>query len=114
MTRAMLETEAKTQQRTRIAVRALRKRFMDIAQQKEIVALDGIDLDIGDYELLTILGPSGCGKTTLLNVVAGFEHATSGKVMLDGQPIRSPGPDRGVVFQEYALFPWLSVEENIE
>jgi NitT/TauT family transport system ATP-binding protein len=98
----------------RIVIRALRKRFTDIARQEEVVALDGIDLDIADDEFLTILGPSGCGKTTLLNIVAGFEQATSGDVRLDGEPIRAPGPDRGVVFQEYALFPWLTVAQNIE
>ena len=99
---------------TRILVRALRKRFNDIARQQEIVALEGIDVEIADDEFLTILGPSGCGKTTLLNIVAGFEQATSGDVRLDGDPIPGPGPDRGVVFQEYALFPWLTVEQNIE
>lgn len=97
-----------------IVIRGLRKQFADIARQEEIVAIDGIDLDVGDDEFLTILGPSGCGKTTLLNIVAGFDHATSGEVKLDGEPVRKPGPDRGVVFQEYALFPWLSVEQNIE
>jgi NitT/TauT family transport system ATP-binding protein len=99
---------------SRIAIRGLRKHFTDIARQEEIVAIDGVDLDIRDYEFLTILGPSGCGKTTLLNIVAGFDQATSGEITLDGEPIRRPGPDRGVVFQEYALFPWLSVQQNIE
>jgi ABC-type nitrate/sulfonate/bicarbonate transport system ATPase subunit len=99
---------------SRIVIRALRKRFTDISRGQEIVALDGIDLDIADDEFLTILGPSGCGKTTLLNIVAGFEQASGGDLRLDGEPIRGPGPDRGVVFQEYALFPWLTVEQNIE
>ena len=102
------------QQQSRIAVRGLRKHFADIARQEQIVALDGIDLEIGDDEFLTILGPSGCGKTTLLNIIAGFDQATSGDVRLDGEAILKPGPDRGVVFQEYALFPWLTVEQNIE
>jgi NitT/TauT family transport system ATP-binding protein len=102
------------QQQSRIAVRGLRKHFIDISRQEQIVALDGIDLEIGDDEFLTILGPSGCGKTTLLNIIAGFDRATSGDVRLDGEAILKPGPDRGVVFQEYALFPWLTVEQNIE
>jgi|HubBroStandDraft_1064217.scaffolds.fasta_scaffold23411_4 NitT/TauT family transport system ATP-binding protein len=102
------------QQQSRIAVRGLRKHFVDISRQDQIVALDGIDLEIGDDEFLTILGPSGCGKTTLLNIIAGFDRATSGDVRLDGEAILKPGPDRGVVFQEYALFPWLTVEQNIE
>ena len=98
----------------RIVVRGLRKRFTDIARREEVVALDGIDLEIGDDEFLTVLGPSGCGKTTLLNIVAGFEGATGGEVQVDGEAVLKPGPDRGVVFQEYALFPWLTVAQNIE
>jgi NitT/TauT family transport system ATP-binding protein len=98
----------------RIVARGLRKEFVDISRQAEVVALSSIDLDVGEDEFLTILGPSGCGKSTLLNIIAGFEHATDGEVRLDGQTIRDPGPDRGVVFQEYALFPWLNVTQNIE
>ncbi len=102
------------QPQSRIVMRGLRKHFIDISRQEQIVALDGVDLEIGDDEFLTILGPSGCGKTTLLNIIAGFDQATGGDVHLDGEAILKPGPDRGVVFQEYALFPWLTVEQNIE
>jgi ABC-type nitrate/sulfonate/bicarbonate transport system ATPase subunit len=106
--------ESTPRKQPRIVVRALRKRFSDIARREEVIALDGLDLAIAADEFLTILGPSGCGKTTLLNIVAGFEQASSGDLRLDDVPIRGPGPDRGVVFQEYALFPWLTVEQNIE
>jgi NitT/TauT family transport system ATP-binding protein len=98
----------------RIVVRDLCKRFIDISRREEVVALDGINLHVADDEFLTILGPSGCGKTTLLNIVAGFELASAGDVLLDDVPIWGPGPDRGVVFQEYALFPWLNVQQNVE
>ena len=101
-------------QAERIVIRGLRKQFRDIARQEEVIALDGIDLAVADDEFLTVLGPSGCGKTTLLNIVASFETANGGEVLLDGEPVRKPGPDRGVVFQEYALFPWLTVQQNIE
>jgi ABC-type nitrate/sulfonate/bicarbonate transport system ATPase subunit len=107
-------TEARAEKKPRIVVRGLRKRFTDIARQQELIAIECMDLEIGDDEFLTILGPSGCGKTTFLNIVAGFEQATGGELALDGEPIRKPGPDRGVVFQEYALFPWLTVAQNIE
>jgi NitT/TauT family transport system ATP-binding protein len=107
-------TKLSSQKSPRILMRGLRKQFLDIARKEVVIALDGIDLEIGDDEFLTILGPSGCGKTTLLNIVACFESASGGEVRLDGEPVRKPGPDRGVVFQEYALFPWLTVQQNIE
>lgn len=78
-----------------------------------IVALDSIDFDVREGEFVTILGPSGCGKTTLLNVIAGLVKPTLGHVKLDGHPITKPGPDRAVVFQEHALFPWRTVWNNI-
>lgn len=98
----------------RIACRGLKKSYFDIRRKEEIVAIDGLDLEVADREFVTILGPSGCGKTTFLNIVAGFERETGGSLVLDGAPITGPGPDRGVVFQEYALFPWLTIEENVE
>ncbi len=78
-----------------------------------VTALSNVDLEIGDSEFVTIVGASGCGKSTLLNLVAGFEKASTGRILVDGREVRQPGPDRGVVFQQTALFPWLSVEENI-
>ncbi|HVR63360.1 MAG TPA: ATP-binding cassette domain-containing protein, partial [Polyangia bacterium] len=76
-------------------------------------ALDAVDLDVGKGELVCLLGPSGCGKSTLLNVVAGFVPASQGSVRVAGANVTKPGPERAVVFQEYALFPWLTVEQNV-
>jgi NitT/TauT family transport system ATP-binding protein len=76
-------------------------------------ALEGIDLTVNDGELVALLGPSGCGKSTLLNLIASFENASSGELLVHGESHDAPGPDRGVVFQEAALFPWLNVWENV-
>jgi NitT/TauT family transport system ATP-binding protein len=76
-------------------------------------ALEPIDLSVGNNDFVTILGPSGCGKSTLLRIVAGLDRPTSGRVILDGEEITGPGADRGMVFQSYTLFPWLTVRENI-
>ncbi|MBM3548044.1 MAG: ABC transporter ATP-binding protein [Alphaproteobacteria bacterium] len=76
-------------------------------------ALEPIDLAVADNDFITILGPSGCGKSTLLRIVAGLDAPSTGRVLLDGQPVAGPGPDRGMVFQSYTLFPWLTVERNI-
>lgn len=80
---------------------------------KQLLALDETTLQVYDGEFLCLLGPSGCGKTTLLNLFAGFERATSGTLRLDARVIDGPGMDRGVVFQEHALFPWLNVHDNV-
>jgi NitT/TauT family transport system ATP-binding protein len=82
-------------------------------KEREVVALRDINLEIAKGEFVCLLGPSGCGKSTLLNAVAGFSLPSSGTISVDGQPIAQPGPDRGMVFQEYALFPWMTVAQNI-
>jgi NitT/TauT family transport system ATP-binding protein len=76
--------------------------------------VDGVDLEVRQGEFVSIIGPSGCGKTTLLNIVGGFVKPTRGQVLLDHEPVKGPGPDRGVIFQEYGVFPWLTVRGNIE
>jgi NitT/TauT family transport system ATP-binding protein len=75
--------------------------------------VDDVSYTIDDGDFVAVIGPSGCGKTTMMNMVAGFMHPTSGRVLLDGKPIQGPGPDRGVMFQEYGVFPWLTVRDNI-
>ncbi|MGL4496275.1 MAG: ABC transporter ATP-binding protein [Beijerinckiaceae bacterium] len=79
-----------------------------------VKALDNINLEIGEKEFVAIVGPSGCGKTTCLRMVAGFEPASAGIVSVNGKAVTSPGPDRAVVFQQFALFPWKTVRQNID
>jgi NitT/TauT family transport system ATP-binding protein len=79
----------------------------------ELEALRNIELSVADGEFVCLLGPSGCGKSTLLNAVAGFVKPTAGRVLVQGKPVAAPGPDRAMVFQEYALFPWMTVAENV-
>src|SRR5207237_9852011 len=76
-------------------------------------ALSRTDLSVEDNDFICLLGPSGCGKSTLLRIVAGLETPTTGRVLPDGKPVAGPVPDRGMVFQSYTLFPWLTVEQNI-
>ncbi|MBE69210.1 MAG: sulfonate ABC transporter ATP-binding protein [Thalassospira sp.] len=78
-----------------------------------VLALDDVSLDVANDTFSVIVGPSGCGKSTLLRLVAGLETPTSGRLELDGQPINGPSADRGMVFQSYTLFPWLTVRENV-
>ncbi|HMK79871.1 MAG TPA: ABC transporter ATP-binding protein [Xanthobacteraceae bacterium] len=96
---------------TRLAIRHVTKRFA--VGDEEIEALARIDLAIRAGELVCLIGASGCGKSTLLRIVAGFEEPTSGEIQVDGKPITGPGRDRGMVFQDYALFPWMTVQQNI-
>jgi NitT/TauT family transport system ATP-binding protein len=84
------------------------------AGKASLQALQDIDLEIAEKEFVAIVGPSGCGKTTCLRMVAGFERPTSGTVIVNGKPVSGPGPDRAVVFQHFALFPWKNVRQNIE
>lgn len=79
-----------------------------------VTAVDEVSFDVNQGEFVCLLGPSGCGKTTILNILAGLDQPTSGEALLDGGPIPGPGPDRAVLFQEPALFPWLSVVANVE
>ena len=80
----------------------------------EMIALNGVNLDIHENEFITVVGPSGCGKSTILNIIAGLLEPTSGNVYVDGKKVEGPGPERGVVFQQYALFPWLTVRNNVK
>jgi NitT/TauT family transport system ATP-binding protein len=96
---------------TTIQINAVNKVFS--GQGGDVVALNDINLEIASGEFICLLGPSGCGKSTLLNAIAGFSHPTSGQILAGNKPVTEPGPDRGMVFQEYALFPWMTVERNI-
>src|SRR5438105_10498817 len=80
----------------------------------EVVAIDRLSLDVADCQIVSIVGPSGCGKSTLLRLVAGLVRPSSGAIWLDGHQVADPGADRGMVFQSYTLFPWLTVQGNVE
>ncbi len=95
-----------------LTIRGVAKRFTTL-QGSQTLALQATDLDVAENDFITILGPSGCGKSTLLRIVAGLETPSEGTVMLDGQRIAGPGADRGMVFQSYTLFPWLTVRDNV-
>jgi len=90
-----------------LTVRGVERRF------DKTLALQATDLDVAENDFITILGPSGCGKSTLLRIVAGLDRQTAGEVMLEGRRIDGPGADRGMVFQSYTLFPWLTVRDNV-
>ncbi len=88
-------------------------RTFTAAKGQATQALLPVDFHVNDNDFVTILGPSGCGKSTMLRIVAGLDYPTSGRVLLDGRPVEGPGADRGMVFQSYTLFPWLTIEQNI-
>src|SRR3954453_17259031 len=80
---------------------------------RPVLALEEVSLDVGNREFVALLGPSGCGKSTLLYLIGGFLPVEGGRILVDGAPVGAPGPDRGIVFQHFALFPWKSVRANI-
>jgi NitT/TauT family transport system ATP-binding protein len=97
-----------------VVIKGVSRTFPGVRGGQPTQALAPVDLSVGEGDFVAILGPSGCGKSTLLRIVAGLDRPTSGTVTLDGQSIAGPGADRGMVFQSYTLFPWLTVTENIE
>ena len=96
----------------RIDIKGVEKVFGGVSGPAR--ALDPVSLSIAENEIVCVVGASGCGKTTLMNIVAGLESATRGVVEVGGKAVTRPRPDRGVIFQQYALFPWLSVRKNVE
>ncbi|MCM3567795.1 ABC transporter ATP-binding protein [Neobacillus mesonae] len=94
-----------------LKIQDVNKQFVN--QKEASTVLSDINLEINEGEFVSILGPSGCGKSTLLSIVAGLTKPTSGEILLNGQQITKPGKDRGMVFQQAALFPWMTVEENV-
>jgi NitT/TauT family transport system ATP-binding protein len=95
----------------KISIRGLSKIFGE--GPGATVALDNIDLDVGEHSFVTLVGASGCGKSTLLRIIAGLEYHTGGEAVANGKAVTGPGADRAMVFQQYSLFPWLNVAENI-
>lgn len=96
-----------------LALDQVAKTFSVSRSKQSMRAIENVSLDIYPGEFVSIVGPSGCGKSTLLNMLAGLEMPTSGKLLMEGQPITGPSADRGMMFQEYALFPWCTVRENV-
>ncbi len=96
-----------------LIVERLSKVYYDPRLDEEVVALADVSFSVAAGEFVAVVGPSGCGKSTLLNLIAGFVEPSGGRILLDGRPVTGPGPDRGVVFQSYALFPWKTVLQNV-
>ena len=98
---------------SKLAIEEISRVFPGVRKGEPTRALEPINLKVSDNDFVTILGPSGCGKSTLLRLVAGLDRPTTGRILLDGRPVTGPGADRGMVFQSYTLFPWLTVADNI-
>ena len=104
--------EARDLRKVKVQIKGVEKIYE--GRNGKTVALNGVDMDIYDNEFICVVGPSGCGKSTLLNIIAGLHEPTAGEVLVDGVKVEGTGVDRGVVFQQYALFPWLTVKKNVE
>ena len=104
--------EARDLRKAKVQIKGVEKVYE--GRNGKTVALNGVNLDIYDNEFICVVGPSGCGKSTLLNIIAGLHEPTSGRVICNGKEVHGTGTDRGVVFQQYALFPWLTVKKNIK
>jgi NitT/TauT family transport system ATP-binding protein len=96
-----------------LSLKNLRKTYFDPYAGSQVTAVQDVSLDVEQGEFVSVVGPSGCGKTTILNMIAGFIPYTGGEILIDGNLVKGPGPDRGVVFQSFALFPWKTVLENV-
>ena len=97
-----------------VELRKVGKIYVSARDGAPVEALSGIDFSVDRREFLAVVGPSGCGKSTLLSLIAGFSAPSSGEVVFDGKAVTGPGPERGVMFQDYALFPWRTVAGNVE
>jgi len=98
---------------SKLAIEGVSRIFPPVRRGTPTHALEPTTLAVADNDFVTILGPSGCGKSTLLRLIAGLDQPTTGKILLDGKPVSAPGAERGMVFQSYTLFPWLTVADNI-
>ncbi|MBN8941109.1 MAG: ABC transporter ATP-binding protein [Rhizobiales bacterium] len=96
-----------------LSLKSLSKTYFDAYAGVHVTAVHDVSLDIAEGEFVAIVGPSGCGKSTILNMIAGFIPVSGGEILVGGRPVKGPGPDRGVVFQSFALFPWKTVLDNV-
>jgi NitT/TauT family transport system ATP-binding protein len=96
-----------------LTIRNLSKTYFDLYAGTNHTAIHDVSLEVAEGDFVAIVGPSGCGKSTILNMIAGFIPISGGEILVGGRPVKGPGPDRGVVFQSFALFPWKTVLENV-